>query len=266
MNIFKFELKTYLKSIIIWTVAVPGFLVLYMAFFPAIASSSEAFNELMLSFPKEFLAVLGMNPELPVTSALGYFGLTYSFVIIPVAIQASNYGFHMLSVEERELTADFLLTKPVKRSKILFSKFFAVLIALAIVNIGIWGATIFSLEVFSAVDVDMTNVYLLLSTLGIFQLFFVSIGMLISVLLKKISSVLSFSMALGIGMYVIQALNAMLGIRIFAYITPYAHFDYAKILIEGELDISLALTSVIVIIVSFAATYYLYNKRNISSL
>ncbi len=265
MNIFKFELKSYIKSIIIWTLAVPGFLIMYMAFFPAIASSSDAFNELMLSFPEEFLAAFGMNPELPMTSTLGYFGLTYSLILIPIAIQASNYGVHMLSVEERELTADFLLTKPVKRSKILFSKFFAALVALAIMNAAIWITSIFSLTVFSSDPID-SNIYMLLATLGVFQLFFVSVGMLISVLLKKIPSVLSFSMALGIGMYVIQALNAMLGIKLFAYITPYAHFDYGKILLEGELDTSLALTSVVVIIVSLVATYFLYNKRNISSL
>ena len=266
MNIFKFELKSYFKSIIIWTLAVPGFLIMYMAFFPMLESSSDVFNELMMSFPEEFLAAFGMNPALPITSAIGYFGLTYSFILIPVAIQASNYGVHMLSVEERELTADFLLTKPVNRTTILFSKFFAALVALLVMNAAIWGSSMFSLTVFSSVTVDMSNIYILLATLGIFQLFFVSVGMLISVLLKKIPSVLTFSMALGIGMYVIQALNAMLGIKLFAYITPYAHFDYSKILLEGELDTSLALTSVIIIIVSLVATYILYNRRNISSL
>ena len=40
-------------------------------------------------------------------SVLGFYGLAFGFVQVCLAIQAANYGFSMLSVEERDLTADF---------------------------------------------------------------------------------------------------------------------------------------------------------------
>ena len=44
-----------------------------------------------------------------------------------IALQAANYGYSLVSVEERELTADFLLSKPVGRVQILTSKLLAAL-------------------------------------------------------------------------------------------------------------------------------------------
>jgi len=238
-----------------------------MAFFPAIAGNAEAFTNMLANYPEEFLAFFGMNTSLPIMSVLGFFGLTYSFILVPVAIQASNYGFHMLSVEERELTADFLLSKPVSRSKILISKFSAAVVSLIIVNISIWIASIVALTLFKGDElVVLNNVYILLSSLIVFQFFFVCVLMFISVLLKKISSVLSFSMAFGFGMYILSSLGSLFSSNFFKYLSPYSQFDYGKILVEGKYDIVATSISVLVIVLSLTASYFLYLKRNIHSL
>ncbi len=267
MNIFKFEFKTYIKSILIWTLSISAGFILYMAFFPAIQTEADAFNELMSSFPKEMLAIFGMNTDLPVTSMLGYLGLTYSFMIIPVAIQASNYGFHMLSVEERELTADFLMAKPVKRSKILISKFAAALLALSFTYFALWGSAALSVTLFKGDEiVELSKVNTLMSLVILFQLTFVSIGMVVSVMLKKIPSVLSFSMALGFGTFILNAFKNALSSDLFGYLSPYSYYDYTSILVSGDIELLGLIISLSVIVVSLTATYFLYNKRNISSL
>ena len=169
--------------------------------------------------------------------------------------------------DKRALTADFLLSKPVKRGTILLAKFGAAFISLMIVNIALWITAIVSIRLFAPGEItDWSSIYLLLSTIGITQMFFVSVAMMISVPVKKVSSVLSFSMALAFGMYIIQALNSMMDIKVFSYITPFSHFDYSKILTTGKLDFPLAMVSAGVIVVSLTLTYFLYNKRNISSL
>lgn len=267
MNIFKFEFKGYIRSILIWTLSISAAVILYMAFFPAVQSEADAFLELMDSFPEEFLAIFGMNTDLPVTSALGYFGLTYSFTVIPVAIQAANYGFHMLSVEERELTADFLMTKPVRRAKILVSKFFAAWFALLFTVAAFWGSALLSLELFSGDEVVLwKNVHILCSTLVLFQLFFVSVGMVISVSLKKIPSVISFSMALGFGTFILASFKSLLSNDVWGYFTPYSYFDYNYILINGEVEQLGLIICLAVIATSLSATYFLYQRRNIASL
>lgn len=267
MNVYLFELRMYKKSIVIWCLAIAVSMVIYLGSYPSIAADSAAFDDLMANYPPEFLAFFGMSSELSVGSLLGYFSMTFAMMLIPVAIQASNYGFHMLSVEERELTADFLLSKPITRTKILTSKFFAAFTALTCVNISLWISTIFSLSVFNAgTEVDFTNIYILLSTIVLFQLFFVSVGMLISVSVRKIPSVLSFSMALSVGLYILQGLKSIFSSKLLSYFTPYAYFEPVDILLNGKYNLYYTTICVLVIITSLYLTYVLYNKRNIHSL
>ena len=267
MNIYLFELKMYRKSIIIWSVSIAFWIIFYMAFFPMIASNSVGFDAIMDDFPPEFAAIFGMNSDLPMSSILGYFGLTFSMAQIPIAIQASNYGFHTLSVEERELTADFLLSKPVKRSKIIISKFLAALTSLTIVNVFIWISSIASIYMFKGEQTfELSNVLVLLSTVVLFQLFFLSIGMVISVSLRKISSVLSYSMALGFGLYIMNSVATLLSSDFLGLLSPYNYFNPTYILVEGSYHLLYLIICILIISVSLSMSYFLYLRRNIHSL
>jgi ABC-2 type transport system permease protein len=81
-----------------------------------------------------------------------------------------------------------------------------------------------------------------------------------------IRSVLSFSLALAFGLYVLNALRSIIGGNLLGLFTPYYHFDPGYILDKGELNLPLVLISVAVIIVSMIASYILYNRRNIRAL
>ncbi|MBN2299747.1 MAG: ABC transporter permease subunit [Acholeplasmataceae bacterium] len=267
MNIYKFELKMLKSSILIWGLSIPLILFSYQAFYPTIAADTYAFDQLMANYPEELLAFFGMRPDLPMSSLLGYFSLTFGMMQIPLSIQAANYGFHMLSVEEREMTADFLLSKPVSRTKILISKFLAAFTSLTIINAGLWVASIGSLLLFKGdSELVLRNVVILLSTVVLFQLFFVGVGMLISVSVKKITSVIAYSMSLGFGLYIVFGLKSTFSNDLLALITPYAYFESAEILVTGKYNLLYTLINVGVIIVTFGLSYFLYKKRNIHSL
>ena len=267
MNIYKFELNMLKKSIIIWSLSISFGLVFYMAFYPMMSGDTEIFQIVMEDFDEKFLAFFGMNADLPVFSLLGYFGLTIGMIQIPLAIQASNYGFHILSVEEREYTADFLLSKPVSRQKIITAKCLAAFTSLTIVNISVWISSIIVLFAIKGNEsLDLTNVNILLSSTVLFQLVFFSISLVISVSVKKVTSVLSASMALGFGLYILSSFGSMFSSNIFKALSPFSHFSPTYILINGNYDWKLVIISIIVIVITLPLSYYLYNKRNIASL
>jgi len=227
----------------------------------------SGFDQIMADFPPEFTAFFGMSPELPMSSVMGYFALTFGIVQIPLAIQASNYGFHILSVEERELTADFLLSKPIKRSTILISKFAAIMISLTAANILLWIFSLLSISIFNAgTDVFYDGVIMVLLSTIFFQLYFVGVGMLISVLLKKIPSVLSFSMALSLGTYMASSLDTMMSLQIMKYISPFSMFSPTNIIIDHGINMLSLFICIIIIIATIFGSYFFYQKRNIASL
>ena len=106
----------------------------------------------------------------------------------------------------------------------------------------------------------------MLLTLAFMQLFFLSVGLLVSLLMKRVRSVTPLSMGLAFGMYVIDAFGDMLGDDKLGNITPFKHFDANYIAKNGTLDLPLVLISVIVIIISVGGSYFLYAKRNIHSV
>jgi ABC-2 type transport system permease protein len=97
------------------------------------------------------------------------------------------------------------------------------------------------------------------------QLFFLTVGTVISLMLKKVRNVTPFSMALAFGMYVLSAFGGMLGEDKLEIITPFKHFEPNYIVSHAAYDTPLVLISVVVIILSIAGSYVLYTRRNIPS-
>jgi len=267
MNIYKYELRMYVKSIIAWSLSIFALLVMFMTFYPTFGNDASLLDKMLENYPKELLAAFGMGGELSLSTVLGYFAFTFVFVQLCLAIQASNYGFSFLSVEEREFTADFLLSKPVSRKNIIAAKFLAAMTALTITNIIVWIASFTAIEMFREGKAYGANkLLLLLASIAIFQMFFLSIGMIVSVTTKKVRSVLSYSMALSFGLYIMNAVRGVVGGDLLGYVSPFYHFDPVYILDKGEYNLPMAAISVAVIIVSIGTSYFLYLKRNIHSL
>lgn len=267
MNIFKYELKMYRSSILVWSLSIAGLMILFMAFYPSFGADAELMEKMLSNYPEEFLKAFGMVGGLSISSVLGYFSFVFAFMQLCFAVQSANYGFSFLSVEERELTADFLMSKPVSRQSILISKFLAALVSLTITNIVFFGATFLSLALFDeGKGYDVSKVVLALLTVPVFQLFFMTVGMIISVSLRKIRSVLSFSLSLAFGMYILNAMRAIVGGDLLGLLSPYYHFEVGYIIEHGRYNYGMASISVGVIIVSAVASYILYMKRDIYSL
>ena len=106
MNIFKHEFKSHLKSVGIWSVSVFLIILIYLSAFSSISEDIQSLNELLSSFPEELLIAFGMT-EMDFSSIVSMYGFVFLFCQVCLAIQASNYGFSLVSIEERELTADF---------------------------------------------------------------------------------------------------------------------------------------------------------------
>ncbi len=265
-NIYKHEFSMRLKSVITWSLAVMAIIFIYSSLFPSFAEQAELLNEMMANFPPELLMAFGMN-GMDLSTVLGYYSFVFLFAQICLAIQAANYGFGLVSVEERELTADFLLSKPVARTQILTSKLLAAFTSLTITNIVVWISSFGFITLFrDGRGYETRTLVLLLLSIVIFQLFFLTVGVVISLLVKRIRSVTPYAMALAFGMYVLSAFGNMLGDAKLEIITPFKHFDPNYVIQHGAYDVPLVLLSVAVIVVSLAASYWLYIRRDIPSV
>ena len=266
-NVFKYEFKMYAKSILIWVVNIILLLVIFMAFYPAFSSDASMLDKMLENYPPELLKAFGMGGTLSLATVLGYFAFIFTFLQLCLAVQAANYGFSILSVEEREFTADYLMSKPVSRSQILIAKFGAALLALTITNAFAWIGSFLAIELFrDGKPYDFNHLILLLATIVMFKLFFLTLGMAISVMVRRIRSVLSFSLGLAFGTYILNTVRAIVGGETLGYFSPFYHFDPAVILEKGTINMPMVSISLAVVMLSILATFVLYTRRDIHSL
>ena len=265
-NIYKHEFRTRLKSVVIWSLAVTALLVFYFSFFSVFADQAALMNEFLARYPQELRAAFGMDRR-DLATVLGFYSFIFLFVQLCLAIQAGNYGFGLVSIEESELTADFLLSKPVSRAQVLTSKLLAALTSLTITNLVVWVTSFTAIALFrDKREYEPRTLHLLLLSIVIFQLFFLSVGLVISLLVKRVRSVTPYALGLGFGSYVLSAFSGVFGTVALELLTPFKHFDGAAIVKNSAYDTPLVLLNVAVTLVSLAVSYWLYIRRDIPAV
>jgi ABC-2 type transport system permease protein len=266
MNIYVQELKMKLRSMITWSISIAGVIFLFFSIFSTIADDMEALNSVMSNYPPELLAAFGWD-KMDLGTVLGFFAFTFSFLQIMIAMQAANYGYSLVSVEERELTADFLLAKPVAREKILTIKLLAALTALLVTNVVFWSTSIAALKAYAGDRPYDSDILAKVLLTGLFlQLFFLAVGLAVSLILKKVPSVTAISLGTVFGMYILAAFGSSFGEDKFDYLTPFKHFEATAIVSTGEFDIPKMVVSFSVIVIAVIASYALYQRRNIPTV
>ncbi|KAF0106811.1 MAG: hypothetical protein FD146_2403 [Anaerolineaceae bacterium] len=265
-NIYRHEFRIRLKSVIIWSLALTFLIAFYFAMFPVFADQAALMNELLAKYPPELRAAFGMD-NMDLSTVLGFYSFIFMFVQLCLAIQAGNYGFGLVSIEESELTADFLLSKPVSRAQVLTSKLLAALTSLTLTNLVVWVSSFVAIALFRGEhEYEPGTLILLLLSIVIFQLFFLSVGLVISLLVKRVRSVTPYALGLGFGSYVLSAFSGVFGAVALELITPFKHLDAASIVKHAAYDTPLVLLNVAVTLVALAVSYWLYIRRDIPAV
>ena len=265
-NIYQHEFRTRLKSVIIWSLAMAFIIVFFFSLYPVFSDQAAAMNEFLARYPAQLRAAFGLD-KIDLSTVLGFYAFLFVFVQICVAIQASNYGFGLVSIEESELTADFLLSKPVSRTHVMTSKLLAAFTSLFITDLVIWVSSIASILLFGeGREYPTGTLVLLLGSTVIFQLVFLGIGLVISLLVRRVRSVTPYGLGLSFGAYILNGFSGIFGEIKLELITPFKHLDPTSIVKQASYNTPLVLLDVAVILATIGVSYWLYIRRDIPAV
>ena len=177
-----------------------------------------------------------------------------------------NLGTSILSKEVREKTADFLLTKPVTRTQIITAKLLAALTSLVITNVAYLTVASIMASLVKVEDYSYKIFFMVSFTLFFIQLFFLALGVIVSVLSRRIKSVLPISLGTVFGFFIVGMLGSAIGDEAVRYITPFKYFDTNYIIKNSSYEVTFIMIEVIFIIVSITASYYVYCKKDIHAV
>jgi ABC-2 type transport system permease protein len=265
-NIYKHEFRTRLRSVTIWSLAMAFLILFFFSLFPTFSGQAALMNEFLARYPAQLRAAFGLD-KMDLSTVLGFYSFTLVFVELCLAVQASNYGFGLVSIEESELTADFLLSKPVSRTQVMTSKLLAALTSLIITELVVCVSSFAGILFFRAGHEYQTGtLLLLLLSMLVFQLVFLGIGLVISLLVRRVRSVTPYGLGLAFGAYVINGFSGVFGEVKLELITPFRHLDPTYIVKNAAYNTPLVLLDVAVILVTILASYWLYTRRDIPAV
>jgi len=265
MNIFLHELKVYRKSAIIWALSLAALAILYLAIFPALSKDMDAFKKVIQAYPTPVRDALGISIE-SFSTLIGFYSFIFTFVLLCGAIQAMNIGTGILSKEIREKTADFLLTKPVKRSVILTAKLLAAASTLLMTDLVYMTVSYLFALVVDPITLSLKLFLLISITLYFVQVIFMSLGIIISVIIPKIKSVLSISLATVFSFYILGMFGSVIGEKTIRYITPFKYFDPGYITKNSGYEGQFIIIEIVLVFIMISASYFIYNRRDIHAV
>jgi ABC-2 type transport system permease protein len=264
MNIYLQELKFYRRVTIIWALVFAFGIFGYLSIFTSFTSDVTATMKILEGFPPAVRAALGIQLKTFFT-IYGFFGYMLTYLWLVGAIQAMNLGIGIISKEISGKTADFLLSKPVSRVKVLTSKLSAALTLLLATNVVFISAAYFSARVFSTSSIKLGSFILVAATVLIVQLFFLALGYLIAVVVPKIKSVLAYSLPIVFGFFIVGLLDSVIGLENLRYVTPFKYFDVQYIVKNNMYDLKYIFTEVVVVIACVLVGYLLYLRKDIQA-
>lgn len=265
MNMFLHELRENRRPMIIWTFSLVAVTVLFFSMYPSIEKDGDQFIKVLHNYPEGVLKALGVQIN-SITSLLGFYSYFFLYIMLCGAIQAMNLGTGILSKEVSGKTAEFILTKPVTRVKIMISKLFAVLAILVITNLVFVAVSYMMAKAVAVEDFDM-GAFFLISAANLFvQLIFAALGFFVSALFTKIRSVLPVSLSTVFAFFIISMFGSAIGDEASRYLTPFKYVDLPYIMKHSAYEPLYLGMGAALIAVAVGAGCLLFVKKDIHTV
>ena len=265
MNIFLKEFRLARNSLIIWATALLAVGLLFVMIYPAFSHDIAASHKLLENFPAQARAALGLSLD-TFGSFLGFYAYILIYISLAAAIQGMNLGLMVLGREVTTGTTDFLLSRPVSRTRIFMSKLVASLGVLAVTDIVLTGGVWAVVAGFKLATFDLGTYLLLNVSLLLLQVIFMALGVLLTQIFGRIRSTLSVSLGVCFGFFGISLLVGLTGDAALRWVTPFRYFDHVAIVKTGSLDLEYLILTAVLIATALIASWIIYVRHDARSI
>lgn len=261
MTMIRHELKQNRISLIVWTAAIGLLLAVCILIFPEMKEEMDGVSDMFASMGS-FTEAFGMD-KVSFGTLTGFYAVECGNILgLGGAFFAALCAVSVLAKEEKEHTAEFLLTHPVNRVWIVTEKLAAVMLQVLILNAVVYGVSIGSIVLIGE-KIPWEEVTLLHLAYLILQVEIAGICFGISAFLRH------GSMGIGLGIAaVMYFLNLIANItesaEFLRYITPFGYAEGADIVTNVSLDAGLILLGMVYGIAGVAAAYVKYCGKDIA--
>ena len=260
MTILVQELKSQKWTVLIWSLSIGLLMMASILLYPEMSSQMDDMTE-MFSNMGNFTSAFGMD-KLDFGTMIGYYMVECGNMIgIGGGLFAAIIGISSLMKEERDRTAEFLLTHPVSRFRVVTEKLLSVVLIIVIMNL-----VVFVMAVGSVFAIGESLPW---KEIMIYHLSNLLLGIEIACICFGISAFFCKNgMGIGIGvaalMYFLNIISNLTkdaeGLK---YITPYGYADGGYINEHGSLNGMYLAVGMSLMALGIVAAYVKYTRKDI---
>lgn len=260
MTVFFHELKRDRVKLIVWTAAIAFMLLISIVIYPQMTSQMNEMGD-MFSEMGGFSEAFNMD-KVNFGEFRGYFAVECGNVLgLGGAFFAALLGISALAKEERERTAEFLLTHPISRTSIVAQKLAAVIAEILILNIVVAiGAVCATLAIGQEIDAKLFAQVFCGYLLMQIEIACVTFG--VSAFIR------GNGIGIGLGLaFILYFMNIIANLtddaEFLRYITPFSYADGTAIVSSGAVEVKYLIPGLVFAAIGAAAAFIKYNSKDI---
>ncbi|MDL2301112.1 ABC transporter permease [Lachnospiraceae bacterium OttesenSCG-928-D06] len=238
MNVFFLEFRNNRKNTLIWMLSIGFAIFAMLAFFPSMQTEGmqSLANTKLEGVDPALLAAFGLDIMPDFTVITDFFGYILQFIVLAIMVYVTQGAASLLIKEETDGTIEYLYGKPVSRNEIFFQKLLAIVLLFLIMltifaSITILGYLIFSDYIFYDAFKESMIFYSAILFVG---LVFVSIGTLLSTLIRSEKTASGVTISIVFGTFVLGMLSSMVEkLDFLIYFSPMSWIKTQKLMSDG---------------------------------
>lgn len=260
MTVFWHELKRGKLSLAIWTVTISFMLMVCILIYPEMASQMGEISEMFASMGS-FSQAFGMD-QINFGEFIGFFGVECGNVLgLGGAFFSALIGISALAKEEKEKTAEFLLTHPISRTRMIAQKFCAVIVQIIFLNVVVILVTAGSILLIKE-ETSIQTLSLLFLSYFMMQLEIAAITFGISAFLKR--GILGVGLGLAAVFYFLNIIsNLTEEAEFLKYLTPFGYTNGSDIIAEQKINMGYLAVGLIFSVLGIFLAFWYYRKKDI---
>jgi len=261
-NVLLKTLRDQRRALMWWSIGIAAMVLFTVPFYPSLRDQAESLNKYMEEMPEALRAIFIGQVE-DITSPEGFLNSQIFVFMAPLlfSILAVGAGARAIAGEERAGTLDLLLSTPVPRRRVVVHTFAAMVVAVFVVGLVLWGSLAVSGAIWD-VGVPASRTAAAVGTVVLLGLVFGSLALAIGSATGSRGSAIGVAAAVGIAAYLVNSLAPV--VDLFDDLKVVSPFNYYGLPLARGFDVADAVVLVSASLVLLAAAVVGFEGRDLA--
>lgn len=262
LTIIKNEFFIRRTSIIWWSIGILILIVITLSFYSSFKDQSASLQKAFSDIPESAMAFLSDAGNF--FTPVGYISSKLFYAVLPmtISILTISLGSSLIAKEEKDSTIELLLSRPISRTQLLFSKFITGATILAIVSV-VTALSTLSVVILAKIDISYINIIMTTLACTLLAGVFGSIAFLISAIGRARVASVGIATLFALAGYIISSLSSVESwLKIPAKLFAFTYYKPAEIL-EGHYNLFNFAVFIGIIISCLTLSWLIFRRRDL---